>query len=90
MANWVPLGKYVLVRLHTKGSALLLEGDVQYNGLGEVLGVGADVEGVSVGDTVLLNGPQGLIAHAELGEHVALVAGPLVLAKRVEAVEVQH
>lgn len=81
--KWQPLGKYVLVRLHTKGSQLLLEGDVQYNGLGEVLEVGPEVEHVQVGDTVLLNGPQGLIAHVELGEHVALVAAPFVLAVQV-------
>lgn len=89
--NWKPLGKFVLVRLHTQGSSLLLEGDVQYNGLGDVLAVvpGADGGEIAVGDVVLLNGPQGLIAHKELGEHIALVAGPLVLARRIEE-EVSH
>lgn len=85
--SWRPLGKFVLVRLHTTGSVLdLSNSDIRYNGLGEVIGVGADVEGVSVGDTVLLNGPQGIIAHEQLGEHIGLVAAPLVLARRVEEV----
>jgi hypothetical protein len=88
MAAWKPLGKMILVRLQTVGSALEIVGDEKYNGLATVIAVGdgfGDTVGPPrVGDVVLLNGPQGIIAHPELGEHIALVAGPLVLARRVE------
>ena len=84
MSNWKPLGKMVLVKLHTVGSALEIVGDEKYNSLATVLAIGESAEGLLVGDVVLLNGPQGIIAHPELGEHIALVAGPLVLARRVE------
>ncbi len=81
--NWIPLGKYVLVHLHKRGSDLVLGDDVAYNGLADVIAVGREVEQeVNVGDVVILNGPQGLIAHKELGDDIALVAAPLVLAKR--------
>jgi co-chaperonin GroES (HSP10) len=89
--SWKPLGKYVLVELHKRGSTLELSAEVSYNGLATVLAVGPGrlVEDgpLEVGDVVMLNGPQGLIAHKELGEDVALVAGPLVLAKREGAGE---
>ena len=86
MMAWVPLGKMVLVRLQKRGSALDLSGtDASYNGLGDVIGVGREVEQeIAVGDTVIVNGPQGLIAHAELGEDIALIPAPLVLARREE------
>ena len=80
--SWKPLGKYVLVRLHTVGSVLELAGDVKYKSTADVIGVGPDVEGVTVGDVVLLNAAQGVIGHPEFGEGVALVAAPLVLAKK--------
>lgn len=90
MSNWKPLGKLVLVRLHKRGSALdLSSSDVSYNGLATVLAVGPgrSIEDGELreGDTVMLNGPAGIIAHSELGEDVALVSGPLVLA--VQAAE---
>jgi len=51
-----------------------------------VIAVGPGVEGPIVeGDVVLLNAAQGLIGHKELGEGVALIAEPLVLARRVES-----
>jgi len=88
--SWKPLGKYALVQLHTHGSLLELQGDVQYNGLATVLAVGEDVTTLVEGDVVLLNGPGGILAaktlEDEVGKHTALVAVPLVLAKR-EAVE---
>jgi hypothetical protein len=81
--GWQPLGKMILVRLHTRGSALELAGDVQYNSLADVIGVGREVEQeIDPGDVVMINGPQGVVAHKELGEHVALVPAALVLAKR--------
>lgn len=90
--NWSPLGKFLLVKLHTTGSVIEIQGEGNYNGLATVLAVGPEAGAqVVVGDVVLLNGPQGLIAHKDLGEHIALVAAPLVLARRVEEkVEVQH
>jgi hypothetical protein len=84
MAAWKPLGKMILVRLQTVGSTLEIVGDGLYNGLGDVVAVGDETRGIDVGDVVLLNGPGGLIAHASLGEHMALVATPLVLARKVE------
>ena len=75
-----PLGRFVLVRLKTTGSVIEIQGEGKYNGLAEVLAVGPDVREVAVGDTVLLNGPQGVISHPSFGEHVALVAAPLLLA----------
>lgn len=82
---WQPLGNFVLVRLHKRGSNLELSAEVSYNGLADVLAVGRTVDApIKVGDVVMLNGPAGIIAHKELGEDVALVAGPLLLAKRVE------
>jgi hypothetical protein len=84
MSNWKPLGKMVLVKLHTVGSALEIVGDEKYNGLATVIAAADEVAGVKPGDVVMLNGPQGIIAHPDLGEHIALVAGPLVLARRVE------
>lgn len=86
--KWKPVGKMVLIKLHTKGSVLDLSGsDVQYNGLADVLGVGENVEqSILVGDTVMINGPQGIIAHSELGEHIALIPAALVLAKRANEV----
>jgi hypothetical protein len=93
--SWKPLSKLVLVRLHKRGSSLdLSASEVSYNGyngLATVLAVGPGrtvEEGpLAEGDVVMLNGPQGIIAHKELGEDVALVAGPLVLAKREGAGE---
>lgn len=88
MTTWQPMGKFVLVRLHTRGSALELAGDVKYDSLATVLAVGpgrvSEDGELAVGDVVLLGGNQGLIGHTALGEHIALVAGPLVLARRVE------
>lgn len=81
--NWQPLGRYILVRLHTKGSPLVLGDDVKYDGLADVIGVGREVEQeINLGDVVLINGPAGIIAHEALGEDIALVAAPLLLAKR--------
>lgn len=85
--SWQPVGKLVLVRLHFTGSALDLSGsDIRYNGLADVLAVGPDVTGLHVGAVVMLNGPQGIIAHKELGENVALVPSALVLAQQVDEV----
>lgn len=86
---WQPLNKFLLVKLHTTGSVIEIQGEGKYNGLATVLGVGPEVDGPVVeGDVVMLNGPQGILAHPELGEHIAIVAAPLVLARQVE--EVQH
>lgn len=91
MATWQPLGKLVLVRLHKTGSALQLDtSDINYNGLATVLDIGPEVAApVAVGDVVMLNGPQTIIAHKELGEDIALCPSPVLLARRVEE-EVQH
>lgn len=86
--SWKPLGKYVLVELHKRGSALELSAEVSYNGLATVLAVGEAVDTpLAAGDVVVLNGPQGIIAHKEFGEDVALVAQAFVLAKREGAGE---
>ena len=83
--KWTPTGKLVMIRLHTTGSTLLLEGsDIQYNGLAEVLAIGDQVTTVQVGDEVVINGPAGIISHKELGEHIGLIPEPLVLAKRTD------
>jgi NADPH:quinone reductase-like Zn-dependent oxidoreductase len=81
---WRPLGKFVLVRLNMIGSLLELQADQRYDSTGEVLAVGPDVENLREGDQVLMNGPQGVLSHPVLGEHIALVAAPLLLAKRVD------
>ena len=85
--SWKPVGSLVLVKMHTVGSVLLTPGGPQYNGLATVLGVGPKVEGIAVGDIVMLNGsvgPQAFIADKEhLGEDVAFVTAPLVLAVQV-------
>ena len=85
--SWEPSGNYLLVRLHTTGSVLELGEDSKYKASADVLGVGPDVRGpFVVGDVVLLNAAQGLIGHKELGEGIALVAAPLVLARQVGGV----
>jgi hypothetical protein len=81
MSQWKPIGRFVLVRLRKAGSVIDIQGEGKYNGLAEVLAIGPDVAEVAVGDTVLLNGPQGVISHREFGEDDALVAAPLLLAK---------
>ena len=85
--NWKPLGKFVLVRWHRRGSALdLSSSEVVYNGLATVIAVGAEVVGVSVGDVVMLGQSASLISHKEFGEEdIALVPAPLLLAVREEA-----
>lgn len=90
--SWKPLGKYVLVKLHLQNSLLDLttSKEVRYKTTADVLAVGPDVVGVSVGDVVLLNGEQGAVGSRELGEHMALVPMPLLLAVRGPEVEVQH
>lgn len=86
--NWEPSGNYLLIRLHKIGSGLTIVGNEAYNGLATVLDIGPKVEAPIVkGDVILINGPAGIIAHKELGEDVALVAAPLVLARQVGAVE---
>lgn len=87
MAAYQPLGKFLLVRLHRVETSLVVVGeDAQYKSTADVLEVGPAVEGPVVkGDVVLLNAAQGLIGHKELGEGVALIAEPLVLARRVES-----
>lgn len=88
MANWRPYGKLVLVELHKRGSALdLSASDVSYNGLATIVGVGPDVVGLNVGEVVMVNGPQGIVAHKELGEDRALIPAPLVLAVRLEEMQ---
>lgn len=90
--SWEPAGNFLLVRLHTTGSMIEIQGEGKYNGLATVLGVGPKVDApIVTGDVVMLNGPQGILAHPELGEHIAVVAAPLVLARQVEdKPEVQH
>jgi len=87
MANYQPLGKFLLVKLHRVETSLVVVGeDAQYKSSADVIAVGPNVEGPIVeGDVVLLNAAQGLIGHKELGEGVALIAEPLVLARRVES-----
>lgn len=82
--SWQPVGKLVMVKLHRQQSLLDLSpsAEVVYKTTGDVLAVGPEVVGVAVGDVVLLNGQQGAIGSRELGEDVALVAAPLILAKR--------
>ena len=64
--SWIPLGKFVLVRLHKRGSDLVLGDEVAYNGLADVIAVGREVEQeVSVGDVVILEWPAG--AHRPQG-----------------------
>lgn len=88
MADWRPYGSFVLVRLHTRGSKLALEGtDVEYTGIGTVLAVGPKAEGVTVGDTVLLSGHQGIVAHKQMDEHTGLIASQLLVARRVDTPE---
>jgi len=83
-SSWEPSGNFLLVRLHTAGSKLEIVGEGKYNGLATVLGVGPLVTlPIVVGDVVMLNGPQGILAHPQLGEHTVLVAAPLVLARQV-------
>lgn len=87
--NWEPSGNYLLVRLHTRTSSLEIVGDdTKYKASADVLGVGPEVDGsLVVGDVVLLNPNQGVIGHKELGEGVALVPAPLVLARQVGVIE---
>lgn len=87
MAAYQPLGKFLLVKLHRVETSLVVVGeDAQYKASADVLEVGPAVEGPVVkGDVVLLNAAQGLIGHKELGDGVALIAEPLVLARRVES-----
>ena len=84
MRKFQAVGKYILVKLHTVGSNLEIVGSEKYNGLATVLSVGNEVDGPIVeGNVIMLNGPQGILAHPELGEGVAIVAAPLVLARQV-------
>ena len=88
VANWKPYGKLVLVELHKRGSALdLSASEVTYNGLATIVAVGPDVVGLNVGEVVMVNGPQGIVAHKELGENRALIPAPLVLAVRLEEMQ---
>lgn len=89
MMAWKPLGKFVLVKLHRQSSLLDLSPskEVHYKTTADVVAVGPDVEGVNPGDVLLLNGAQGAIGSTELGEDMALVAAPLLLAKREGAGE---
>ena len=82
MTDWKPMGNFVIVELHRRESTLELQGEAVYDGLGTVLAVGPKVEGLSVGDTVIANGTQGLIGHKALGEHLAIVPQALLLARR--------
>lgn len=89
MAAYQPLGKFLLVKLHRVETSLVVVGeDAQYKSSAEVLAVGPEVDGPIVpGDVVLLNPNQGVIGHKELGEGVALVPAPLVLARQVGVIE---
>lgn len=82
MTTWIPLGKLVLVRLHTRGSVIALSDAVRYSGLATVIAVGQEVTGLVTGDIVIINGPNGIVAHEELGEHVAVVPSAIILTKR--------
>ena len=61
--------------------------EVAYKTTGDVLAVGPEVTGIVAGDVILLNGSQGAIGSAELGDDVALVPLPLILAVRSGMVE---
>jgi hypothetical protein len=89
VVGWKPLGKYVLVELHRQPSALDLSVSrgVRYKTTADVLAVGPDIAGLEAGDVVLLNGEQGAIGSRELGEHLALIPLPLILARREGAGE---
>lgn len=86
--NWKPIGKFVLVRLHRAESLLDLSvsKEVVYKTTGDVIAVGPEVIGVDPGDVVLLNGSQGAIGSRELGDDMALIPLPLILAVKAGTV----
>lgn len=88
--SWKPVGRMVLVKLNTTGSALVLGDSVKYDHTGVVLGVGALVEEIAVGDTIIINGPGGVVSDPKLGEDTVLLPSAIVLAKRVDEPLVSH
>lgn len=81
MEIWKPYGRLVKVELDRADTGLEIVGDAKYKVTGRVIGVGDEVVGIHVGDRVLLNGAQGILANeAVLGPGVVLVGAPLILA----------
>lgn len=86
--KWQPVGKYALVKLHRQDSRLdLSPSAVKYKTTADVVAVGPDAVGIEPGDVVLLNGDQGAIGSRELGEDMALIPVPLILAKQSGLIE---
>lgn len=79
--TWQPIGTNVLVKLGRSGSLLALDGSPEsYTGTGEVIAIGPKVEGIQVGDTVIV--PRNVLGHEELGKDVALVDSEALIARR--------
>jgi hypothetical protein len=83
--SWIPAGKYVLVALEARRTALDLKGtDAEYTGIGTVIAAGPEAHGFEPGDTVMLAGGPGVasvVMHKRLDEDQALVPAALIVAR---------